>query len=361
MKNVKLCLNVMVGNESHVIERMLNSCYKYIDYWIIQCNGTDNTQEIIENFFKEKGIPGYCYTTEWHFPGWNSDHLVQECYRADHGCDWLFRIDADEQLEVDDDFDWSVLENTSVPSWNVTAKTDGAVWYRTRLWNANLPWRFKHDKRHECIILPGCGPTEEEFERLNLDYGFRHYIINDGKTWVNPSKFLTDALEIENQHVAGGTLLSDMYHFFYIAKSYFDCYGNNVFPLGYEHQKEYARRCIFYAQHYVDYLNVEDEMVYYAQYMVGSSYKFCGEYDKAIAAYNRCSNYCSRRNEHICGLAECYQLLGDYESMYEYTSLLVNPNRNNPFPNYMFLIHNSAYPNTGTYVHQLHEICIANL
>lgn len=361
MKKTKLCLNVMVGNESHIIERMLNSCYKHIDYWIIQCNGTDNTQEIIENFFKEKDIPGYCYTTEWHFPGWNSDHLVQECYKANHGCDWLFRIDADEQLQVDDDFDWSVLDDTSIQSWNVSAKTDGAVWYRTRLWNANLPWRFKHDKRHECIILPGCGPTEEEFQRLNLDYGFRHYIINDGKTWVNPTKFLTDALELENQHVTGGTLLSDLYHFFYIAKSYHDCYGSNGFPLGYEHQKEYARRCIFYAQQFVDHINSQDEMVYYAQYMVGTAYKFCGEYDKAIEAYNRCDQYCPRRNEHICGLAECYQLLDDYESMFSYTSLLTNPNRNNPFPEYMFLIHSGVYPDTGTYVHDLHRLAIANL
>ena len=50
----------MVSNESHVILRMLNSCYKYIDYWIIQDNGsTDGTQDIIRNFFAEKNIQGF--------------------------------------------------------------------------------------------------------------------------------------------------------------------------------------------------------------------------------------------------------------------------------------------------------------
>ena len=40
-----------------VIERMLESCYKYIDYWVIQDNGsTDGTQDIIQKFFDEKGI-----------------------------------------------------------------------------------------------------------------------------------------------------------------------------------------------------------------------------------------------------------------------------------------------------------------
>ena len=44
----------MVGNEERVILRMLESSYKYIDYWVIQCNGSDKTQSIIEEFYKEK-------------------------------------------------------------------------------------------------------------------------------------------------------------------------------------------------------------------------------------------------------------------------------------------------------------------
>ena len=63
----------MVGNEEHVIERMLNSCYQYIDYWVIQCNGNDNTRQIIENFFADKGIPGFTYMHKWDYPGINRD------------------------------------------------------------------------------------------------------------------------------------------------------------------------------------------------------------------------------------------------------------------------------------------------
>ena len=63
--NVKICLNAMVKNESNTILRMLNSVYQYIDYWVIQDNGsTDGTQDIIKNFFAEKNIPGFLYQTE---------------------------------------------------------------------------------------------------------------------------------------------------------------------------------------------------------------------------------------------------------------------------------------------------------
>ena len=45
MKQTKICMNAMVGNEEHCIERMLNSCYQYIDYWVVQCNGNDKTRD----------------------------------------------------------------------------------------------------------------------------------------------------------------------------------------------------------------------------------------------------------------------------------------------------------------------------
>ena len=51
-KKTKICLNAMVGNEANTITRMLESVAPYIDYWVIQYNGTeDNTKEIIEEFF----------------------------------------------------------------------------------------------------------------------------------------------------------------------------------------------------------------------------------------------------------------------------------------------------------------------
>ena len=120
-RKTKICLNSMVGNESHAILRMLKSVEPYIDYWVIQCNGNDNTQEIIEEFFKNSGIPGFTYNIEWNFPGWNRNDTLQKCLKADHGCDWILRMDADELLKVDEDFDWTILEDTSIDSFNVTA------------------------------------------------------------------------------------------------------------------------------------------------------------------------------------------------------------------------------------------------
>lgn len=356
-KKCKICLHSMVGNEEHVIERMLNSCYQYIDYWVIQCNGNDKTQNIIENFFEEKNIPGFTYNHPWNFPGYNRDHALQTLLKSNHKCDWILRMDADEQLRIDDSFDWSILDNTEVQSWNITADSPGSFYYRTWLWNAKLPWKFKHDRRHECILLPGCGETEEEFQRVNLPSEFKHIITNDGETWVDSNKFLVDALELEKSQITSANLLQDTYHFFYIGKSYSDCYGNENFPLGYEHQVEFARRCIFYLNQYLKYVQ-NGEMPYYAQYLIGNAYKFCKDYKNAIKSYQESEKYCPLRNEHICGLAEVYMELGDYETMHQYTTKLLDPKRKNPFPNLHFLIHNDAYYDTGNYVNHLHFLSV---
>lgn len=347
----------MAGNESHVIERMLDSCSDYIDFWIAQCNGQDETKDIVENFFSAKGIPGFCYTTEWHYPGKNSDHLIQACLEADHGCDWFLRIDSDELLFVEPDFDWSVLENTDVQSWDVVAKNDSMMWARNRIWNAKLPWRFKHDKRHECIILPGYGESGEDFERQGLSSKFYHFITSVGKSYQNPTKFLGDALELECQQITQDTLTKDLYHLFYIAKSYYDAFHVGEFQLGLDHKKEFARRSIFYFLQYEKLMqnSPTHEMLYYGRLCLGNAFAFCEEFDQAEQAYLRCELCYIPRNEHIFELANLYRRVGRFEDMLKQTYRLIDPERKNPFPNFCFLVNSNIYIDTGNLGAILHN------
>lgn len=352
--HIKICLNGMVGSEEATIERMLKSVVGYVDYYVIQCNGKDRTQEIIDAFFAEHNIPGFTYHIDWNFPGWNRDHTLQTCLKADHGCDWILRMDADEQLSVADDFDWSPFENLFTDSFNITADAGDSLYFRTWLWNAHRPWYFSHDKRHETIHLP---EVDEEFERVTLDKGFRHIITNDGETWLAPMKFLTDALELERDKVPSNLVLEDDYHLWYIGKSYSDSYGNpSEFPFGVDHANEYARRAIFYFNMYLnkthDYANTQrpkeiDDMAYYAMYLIGNAYDFMGDTDAALDAFNRANDFNPRRNEAIYRMAEIFEKQGNAEEMLRMTGQLVDPSRTNPFPEFSFLLHNSSYYDTN--------------
>jgi glycosyltransferase involved in cell wall biosynthesis len=359
-KKTKICLNAMVGNEAPTILRMLESVAPHIDYYVIQCNGKeDNTQEIIDNFFKEKNIPGYTYQTDWNFPGFNRDHTLQECLKAEHGCDWILRMDADERLQVDENFDWSILDDTSVDSYNITAEAGDTRYFRTWFWNTKLPWFFQHDKRHETIHLPEIG---ENFQRLDMPYGFRHLVGQDGETWNVPRKFLKDALELEIDKVVGNTVLEDHYHLWYLAKSYADSSPHEL-PFGKKHSDEYARRSIWYFERFFEVSHKwygegqptrEDEMGYYALIMMGHAYYFIGDIAKSHECFKDAELFCTSRNEHLMYLASYLEKQGRYEEILPLISEMVK--KPNPFPNRTFLIENRCYLDSSNFLNEYQEM-----
>jgi glycosyltransferase involved in cell wall biosynthesis len=362
-KKAKICMNAMVANEAKTITRMLDSVYKYIDYWVVQDNGsTDGTQDIIRKYFEEKGIPGFLYETEWHYPGYNRDHALQTCLKADHGCDWILRMDADERLHVDEDFDWSVMDDTSIESFHITAQNGDVKYLRTWFWNAKLPWFFQHDKRHETIHLPERG---EDFQREVMPLGFRHLVSQDGQTWYVPRKFLRDALELEIDKVVGNTVHEDTYHLWYIAKSYADCYGNpSELPFGMEHSLEYGRRAIWYYNRFLDKCHnwsqtkqpkYKDEMGYFTFLSIGDIYKFGGDLEKAKESYAEADKFFPERNEHWLYTVYVLRSQKKYEEALTRLEYMMDPSRVNPWPKCTFLVESRAYVNTGDHLKNLVE------
>lgn len=365
---VRICMITMFKNEAGHLRRMLDSVTPYIDYWVIQDNGsTDGSPEIVKQWAEETGIPGKLYQVEegWVNFGWNRDHLLQTALKEPHGCDWIMKMDCDESLEVDRDFDWSVFW-TPHQSFHVTAVGPGIIYYRAWIWNAKLRWKFNHDPAHETIMIDD-GVTGENFYRHNLPKSFRMITGQSyGESYSVPTKYVTDALKLEEKLIREGTMLSDLYHFWYIGKSYEDCYRGDFFPLQGVHQNEYARRCIFYFDNIVKFKHGGyepkeiDEMCYYALCGIGNAHRFLKEYDKAIDAYINAEAFCPRRNDHLIYLTEIHWELRDFLSMYHYASIMMEDNRTLPFPEYFFLLNTNMYKDSGTYPQYLMDIAKKN-
>ena len=171
---VRICMISMFKNEANNIRTMLDSVAPYIDYWVLQDNGsTDGTPDIVREWAEKTGIPGKLYDIDegWVNYGYNRDHLLQTALKEPHGCDWIMKMDCDETLEVDEDFDWSIFW-TPHQSFHVPATGGNMVYFRAWIWNAKLPWKFNHDPAHETIYLDD-GKTGENFVRTNLPNSFR--------------------------------------------------------------------------------------------------------------------------------------------------------------------------------------------
>ena len=182
----------------------------------------------------------------------------------------------------------------------------------------------------------------------------------DGESYTVRTKYISDALKIEEELIREDKMLSDLYHFWYVAKSYHDCFAGDFYPLGSAHSNEFARRAIFYYKEYLNYTNPQDvnEMAYFTMFSIGDLYSYLGEKDLAIEYYIGAEKYCKVRNEHIVRLVRLYQELGQYDKMIKQTSRLMEPDRKLPFPEYSFLLDTNFYHNSGDYVRQLHELAL---
>src|SRR3569832_865962 len=136
-----VCLNMIVKDESKVIERCLNSVKPLIDYWVIVDTGSsDQTREIIQATLKE--IPGELHQRAWENFEVNRNGALQ---LAKGKGDYLLFIDADEVLSCENGFNFPPLENDFY-LFIVKNEINGIIsseYYRTLLVNNHLPWQWK--------------------------------------------------------------------------------------------------------------------------------------------------------------------------------------------------------------------------
>jgi glycosyltransferase involved in cell wall biosynthesis len=99
----KICLNMIVKNESKIIQRLLDSVLPMIDcYCICDTGSTDNTVNIIETFFRNNKVPGKIVREPFRDFGYNRSFALQECDKMED-IDYVLLMDADMVLQNDSD------------------------------------------------------------------------------------------------------------------------------------------------------------------------------------------------------------------------------------------------------------------
>ena len=85
---------MIVKNESHIIHEVLESTLPVIDtYCIIDTGSSDNTIQIIYNFYKKAGVDGVVYERPWIDFATNRTEALHLC---DGRMDYALMMDADD-------------------------------------------------------------------------------------------------------------------------------------------------------------------------------------------------------------------------------------------------------------------------
>jgi len=213
IKKFTLCLNMIVKNESHVISTTLhNLCEKFeFDYWVICDTGsTDNTKELIKDFFKVKNIKGELYEDKWVDFGYNRTLALNKAFNK---TDYLLIFDAD------DIFVGEIVLPTNIFEYDsYLLKFDNVnVYNRKQIINNRKKWKF-------------VGVLHEYIECLENDNSSvingNYYIISgkNGSRSNDPQKYKKDAIILDKAyHIAlkNKDIIYERYSY-YCANSYKD-------------------------------------------------------------------------------------------------------------------------------------------
>jgi glycosyltransferase involved in cell wall biosynthesis len=88
---------MIVKDESHVVERALQSALPFIECWsIVDTGSSDDTIAIIENFFQKHSVPGKVFRRPWRDFGFNRTEALDLCQGL---MKWAIMLDADDTIE----------------------------------------------------------------------------------------------------------------------------------------------------------------------------------------------------------------------------------------------------------------------
>lgn len=169
---------MIVKNESHVIERCLDSVRRWINHWtIVDTGSTDGTQAQIRESMN--GIPGSLYERPWtNFAVNRSESIAL----ASPFTDYLIVIDADDRLESDSNFEFPLLEGDA---YTLAVQDAGHIYHRIQIIRSSLTWRYE-GVLHEYL------ECSTPYKSGHID-GLRYMRVGGGARSLDPNKFRRDA------------------------------------------------------------------------------------------------------------------------------------------------------------------------
>jgi len=211
----KIGLSMIVKNESHIVHEVLNASLPFIDtFCILDTGSTDNTVQIIRDFYAAKGVPGEVYEGDWKGFGKSRSEALALCTGK---MDYILMIDADDLIEGPPnpkEFLLKALYITSPNACNIHIRRGTLEYERTQLFKAGDGWRYEgvlheyptNDKKNNIHVrLP------KEIWMTGRTIGARSML--PGNKYQRDAETILEALKEEPENHR---------YMFYLAQSYRD-------------------------------------------------------------------------------------------------------------------------------------------
>ena len=283
----KIVLSMICKNETHIIKECFDSLYKYIDYWVICDNGsTDGTQQLILDYFKEKGIPGELHQHEWTDFATNRTAALDLCIGKG---DYAWMIDCDDYLVGEMHFP----HHLNFDGYSVRIKRGNFEWWRNQIYKIGIGWKYEgvlHEYAH-CPNKPDLSLAKLDVPGYHIEARTEGGARNKGIT--PQEKYSKDAIVLEK--ALEKEPLNSRYQF-YLAQSYFD---SQQWDKAYDAYEARAK------------LGGWEEEVFYSLFRMAIVAMMTGKPTETIInLYLGAYNYRPCRSEPLYHIARLYRLNG---------------------------------------------------
>ena len=273
----KLCLNMIVKNESKIIERLLDSVVSIVDtYCICDTGSTDDTIERIQTYMSSKGKEGIVFSEPFQNFGYNRTVALE---RAKEYGEYALLLDADMKLVVSPDFKKEALTENG---YCLLQKNGDVEYYNTRIVKTGIGVKCV-SPTHEYYDFPN-GSGNQKVTTL--------WIEDIGDGGAKADKFERDIRLLEEG--IRKEPRNDRYHF-YLANSY-----KNIrnFPKAIELYKQRIE------------LGGWIEEVFYACFEAGNCYKELNDMPNALFWWMEAYNRHPKRTETLYEITKYYREQG---------------------------------------------------
>jgi tetratricopeptide (TPR) repeat protein len=312
-KPQKICLNMIVKNESKIITRLFDSIYKFIDsYCICDTGSTDNTIEVIETYFRNKNIPGKIVQEPFRDFGYNRSFALKQCENMENA-DYILLMDADMILKVSKNFDLIEFKQKlqDYDLYHVFQGSENFYYKNCRIVKNNVGMKY-WGVTHEYVETPE-GTTTSLIDMNEM------FIVDVGDGGSKIDKFQRDIKLLSN--ALEETPNNDRYTF-YLANSYKDCgqYQNAI--------DTYKKRTK---------LGGWIEEIWYSYFAMGRCYKWLDNMDQAIICWLNAFSVFPERIENLYEIIHYYREVGKNELAYIFFKLADSKKKDNKKNDYLFL------------------------
>jgi tetratricopeptide (TPR) repeat protein len=286
-----ICLNMIVKNESKIITRLFDSVIKLIDsYCICDTGSTDNTIQLIQDYFAERNIPGKVIQEPFRDFGYNRTFSLKACQGLS---DYVLLLDADMVLQIN--------SNLDIPGFKMMLKDDG---YHIFQGNDNFYYKNVRIVKNTGTI-DYWGVTHEYvrfYENAQITKIDKEilFILDVGDGGAKADKFERDIALLHRGLVDSP---NNARYTFYLANSYHDIgdYDNAI--------HYYTKRSE---------LGEWFEEVWFSFYRIGICYKAKGDIPKAIHFWMKAYESYPNRIENLYEIIQYYRLNNQNKTAYAY-------------------------------------------